>query len=49
MLNIPGKLVVSQTINDRAIYTSKPPQVKSKCAKITNIQNIEEQWIINSN
>jgi hypothetical protein len=47
MLNIPGKLIVCQTINDKAIHASKPPQVKFKYAEIINIENFEEQWIIN--
>ena len=47
MLNIPGKLIVNQTVNDRAIYNSTPPKVTSKDVKITKIESLEEQWIIN--
>ncbi len=46
MLNVPGKLIICETINDRAIYNSQPPRVKSKGTKITKIESLEEQWII---
>ena len=47
MLNIPGKIIVCQTLNDRAIYGSKPPKVRSKSALINSIENFGEQWVIN--
>jgi len=46
ILNVPGKLIVCQTINNKAILTLKPPKVTSQNVKITNIENFEEQWII---
>ena len=46
MLNVPGRLIVSQTINNRAVFSSNPPKVTSNCAEILGIENYDEQWSI---
>jgi len=45
-LNTPGKLIVTQTLNDRALISLKPPTIKSNCARILNVEKYEEQWAI---
>ncbi|MCG8700537.1 MAG: hypothetical protein MI922_20955 [Bacteroidales bacterium] len=46
MLNIPGKLIVTQMLDDRAVIASRPPTVKMDCGLVMNVENFEDQWII---
>ncbi len=46
MLNIPGKLTVAQTLNDRGIISSAEPTISSPCAKVTNVVNYMDEWRI---
>lgn len=46
MMNIPGKLVVAQVLNDKALISSKPPKISSNCASTLNTNNSKEKWII---
>ncbi len=46
MLNVPGKLIVCLTINNKAILDPEKPVVSAKSATIINIDRLEEKWII---
>lgn len=46
ILNIPGKLIVCQTLNNKLVFGSKPPKVKSKSVIIGSVEKYNEQWII---
>lgn len=46
MIHIPGKIAVTQILNDRALETSVPPTFKSNCSKMVNAERLYEKWTI---